>query len=257
MRSLSPVVKQGVAIAKAQMALLRNEGLLEFLRTSPDVALEFLGFILLDSRSMLMASTDVRQRWVERTGDYSPDFYADLGPDDGTESIRAVLDDYVDPDAAILELGCSAGRHLSYLHEHGYENLHGIEINEEALEVMERNDPELAANGTFYLDAIETVVPTFDDDQFDVVFSFETLELLHPDSEWIFEEMTRIADGLLITVENEGEDEYSSVEFAVEDLDDFPIYYRKYRPIFTDLGFEEVLSEQQEMDMFRVFRNPE
>lgn len=254
MHSLSPIIRQGVAIAKAQVTLLREEGPIEFLRTSPDVALEFLGFILLDSKSMLMGSTEVHHRWEERSGDYSPDFYAELGPDEGTELIRTVLDDHVDSDAAILELGCSAGRHLSYLHEHGYENLYGIEINDEALEVMESIDPGLAADGTFYLDAIEAVVPTFEDGQFDVVFSFETLELLHPDSEWVFEELTRITDDLLITVENEGEDEYSSVEFAVEDIDGFPIYYRKYEPIFTDLGFEEFFSEQQEMDVFRVFR---
>lgn len=253
MRSLSPIVKQGVAIAKAQATLLREEGPSELLRTSPDVVLEFLGFVLLDSESMLMNSTEVHRRWANRSGDYSPDFYVDLGPDESSESIREVLDEHVDSDVAILEIGCSAGRHLSHLHEHGYQNLHGVEINEEALDVMENSYPDLATDGTFYPHAIETVVPTFEDGQFDVVFSVETLELVHPDNEWVFEELTRITDDLLITVENEGDDDLS-VEFSVEDIDGFPIYYRKYSPIFTGLGFEEVSSEQQDMDTFRAFR---
>lgn len=257
MGSLSPLIKQGVAIAKAQAALLREEGIVEFLRTSPDVALEFLGFVLLDFESMLMDSTAIRRQWAERSGDYDPAFYAEMGPDAGTEALLAVLDDHVGQDAAILELGCSAGRHLAFLHDHGYENLHGVEINADALDVMERTQPDLAADGTFYLDAIERVVPAFADGRFDVVYSVETLELVHPDSEWVFEELARITDDLLVTVENEGEAGERSVEFAVEDVDGFPIYYRKYRPIFTDLGFEELAAERIEMDTFRVFQKRE
>jgi SAM-dependent methyltransferase len=252
--SLSPLVKKGTAMAKAQSTVLRNDGVLPFLRTTPDAILEFLGFILLDSRALLMNSAEVNQRWAERSGDYSPDFYAELGPDEGSESIRVVLDEHVESDAAILELGCSVGRHLSHLHDEGYTNLHGIEINQSALATMERTYPGLAADGTFYLDAMETILPQFEDGQFDVVYSYETLELLHPDIEWIFAELVRITNGLLITVENEGEDEYATVEFAVEDLDNFPIYYRKYNRIFTDLGLEEIFSMEQDMDTLRVFR---
>lgn len=243
-------------MARAQSTLLREEGAVEFLRTIPDATLEFLGFILLDSRSILMDSTEVSRRWATRSGEYSPDFYAELGPDEGSESIRAVLDEYVDTDAAILELGCSVGRHLSHLHAHGYTNLHGIEINRDALVTMGDTYPQLAADGTFYLDAIEAVLPEFEDGQFDVVYSYETLELVHPDNDWIYGELARITDELVITVENEGQDEYASVEFAVEELDDFPIYYRKYRPIFTALGLEEVLARDEDMDVLRVFRKP-
>ncbi|MFR9721692.1 class I SAM-dependent methyltransferase, partial [Aeromonas diversa] len=74
----------------------------------------------------------------------------------------------------------------------GYRNLSGIEINAEALTVMEESYPALASCGTFYTDSIENVIPAFENDQFDMVFSVETLQHLHPKSDWVFEELSRI-----------------------------------------------------------------
>lgn len=255
--SLSPLLKKGTAMVNAQRTILRTEGVIAFLRTTPDALLEFLGFILLDAESLLLDGTEVSRRWRERSGDYSPTFYAEMGPDSGSESLRVVLDEHTELDAAILELGCSVGRHLSHLHDHSYTNLHGLEINTEALDCMAETYPDLAAAGTFYLGAMEQLVPTFEDGQFDVVYTYETLELVHPDYEWLFAEFVRISDGLVVTVENEGQEAYATVDFAVEELDDFPIYYRKYSRIFTDLGLEEVFSKEEDMDVLRVFQKPE
>ena len=74
--------------------------------------------------------------WADRTGEYSPEYYAYYGPDDTSERLLATLDEQVGRGASVLELGCSAGRHLAYLHEHGYEALAGVDVNADALDAL-------------------------------------------------------------------------------------------------------------------------
>ena len=154
-----------------------------------------------------MNSDEVRRRWADRSGAYSPSYYAYYGPDETSDLLLDLLDSHVGSDAAVLELGCSSGRHLAHLHDNGYEDLHGIEINDEAFEVMAEEYPDLAEAGTFYHAAIEDVVGEFPDDRFDAVFSVETLQHVHPDSESVVGELARVTGDLLVTVENEDRDE--------------------------------------------------
>lgn len=202
-----------------------------------------------------MDPDDVLEDWAERSGEYSPEYYAYYGPDETSELIRERLDSVVGSDAAVLELGCSSGRHLAHLHEHGYEDLHGIEINDEAFDVMTESYPDLAAAGTFHVDAIENLVREFDDDRFDAVFSVETLQHLHPDNEWVFAELARITSGLLVTVENEGGDDRSEGGTAVNYVnEEFPLYYRNWNRVFTGLGLIEIDAVSLDRDTFRAFR---
>ena len=67
-----------------------------------------------------MDPDEVRDDWAGRSGRYSPQYYADLGPNQVSETLLDVLDHYADTDARILELGCGSGRHLETLREHGY-----------------------------------------------------------------------------------------------------------------------------------------
>jgi SAM-dependent methyltransferase len=203
-------------------------------------------------------SNTVRQRWARRSGEFSPRYYAYYGPNETSEQVRASLDAAVGPEAAVLELGCSSGRHLAHLHEQGYEDLHGIEINDDAFEVMDENYPDLAADGTFYCDAIESAVTDFDDGRFDAVFSVETLQHLHPDDEWVFAELCRITDDCLVTVENEGDEEdRERGALDVKYVDDFPLYFRDWNRVFTDLGFVEVGAKSVGNDTLRTFRPAE
>jgi len=191
---------------------------------------------------------EVRRQWAERSGEYSPAYYAYYGPDDRSEAVLDALDRAVDRDAAVLELGCSSGRHLSHLREHGFEDLTGIEVNPDAFDVMAEAYPDLAAHGTFHLDAIEDVVREFADGQFDAVFSVETLQHLHPETDWVFPELARITDDLLVTVENEADADVSYVR------DDVPLYHRDWNRIFTNLGLVETDVEVGERDTVRSFR---
>ncbi|MXV61644.1 methyltransferase domain-containing protein [Natronorubrum sp. JWXQ-INN-674] len=210
-----------------------------------------------------MDSTAVRRRWEERSGEYSPEYYAYYGPNEMSETIRSILERFVARDASILELGCSSGRHLAHLHEHGFEELAGIDVNNDAFEVMADTYPDLAAAGTFYHDSIENVVGQFETGQFDVVYSVETLQHLHPDVEWVLEDLARITDELLITAENEGESEgepegESQDNQTQPDVtyvnDDFPLYHRNWNRVFTELGFLEVDVRSGKRDTVRTFR---
>lgn len=201
-------------------------------------------------------SNDVRRQWAERTGEYSPAYYAYYGPNETSELLRCRLEEVIERDAPVLELGCSAGRHLAHLYEFGFDNLAGIEVNDDAFDVMAANYPDLRAVGEFYPDAIENVVTDFDDNQFKAVYSVETLQHLHPDSEWVFEELSRITDELLITVENEGR--HCQAQSNGPDVnyvnDDFPLYYRDWKAIFTDLGFVQLGVRSRRRDTMRTFR---
>jgi SAM-dependent methyltransferase len=200
-------------------------------------------------------SNEVRRQWADRSGEYSPEYYAYYGPDETSETIRAIFEDHLDRDARVLELGCSSGRHLAHLAEHGFENLAGIEINAEAFETMDDTYPDLAADGTFYCDAIEDVITEFPDDRFDAVFSVETLQHIHPDADWVFAELARITADLLVTVENEGDEgDEADVNYV---HDDFPLYYRDWNRVFTDRGFEQIDANPGERDTVRAFRAPD
>ncbi|SNZ06060.1 Methyltransferase domain-containing protein [Natronoarchaeum philippinense] len=200
-----------------------------------------------------MDPSDNRRFWAERSGEYSPDYYAHRGPDETSEAIRAALDGVVAPSDPILELGCSAGRHLAHLHDHGFESLHGLDINEDAFDVMAETYPDLADAGTFHVGAIEEVVEEFDTDQFAAVFSVETLQHVHPDATDAFAEVARIASDRILTVENEGDHREGDpdVNYVREEL---PLYYRDWDSVFGDLGFEQISAEPTKRDTLRTFR---
>ncbi|WP_049926491.1 class I SAM-dependent methyltransferase [Halopiger goleimassiliensis] len=208
-----------------------------------------------------MNSTDVRRRWADRSGAYSPEYYAYYGPNETSQVLREVLERRVGRTASVLELGCSSGRHLAHLHDHGFENLAGIDLNSQSFAVMADAYPDLAAAGEFSEAAIEDVVEDFETDRFDAVYSVETLQHLHPDAEWVFDELARIVADTLVTAEIEREpgesnaDRERADETDVSYVDDeFPLYYRDWNAVFTDRGFVEVDATATRRDRVRTFR---
>lgn len=201
-------------------------------------------------------SNEVRRQWESRSGEYSPAYYAHYGPDETSETLRTIFERFLGPDAAILELGCGSGRHLAHLHEHGFGPLSGIDLNGDSFDVMAETYPDLAGEGTFHHGAIEDVVKGFEDRRFDAVYSVETLQHIHPDVEWAFEEIARITDSVLVTVENEGEAGISrSAPTEVNYVtDNVPLYYRNWRHVFDPLGFVEVDAKGGKRDTVRTFR---
>jgi len=198
-------------------------------------------------------SNDVREEWADRSGEYSPTYYAHYGPDETSELVRAKIERYAGADARVLEVGCGVGRHLAALAEAGFSELSGVDVNEEALDVLDETYPELSAVGEFHAGTIEEYVESVETDAFDAVFSVETLQHIHPEAEWVFAELARVSSDLVVTVENES-GEYGTVNHVDEQL---PLYYRDWRTVFTDLGFEEVESAERKRDTVRVFRQSE
>ncbi len=201
-----------------------------------------------------MTPSELRDEWAARSGEFSPAYYAHHGPNATSELVRETLDERVGPEASVLELGCSSGRHLAHLHANGYDDLHGIEVNEEAATVMAEAYPDLREAGSFRFEAIEELIEGIDEDRYDALYTVETLQHLHPDSEWVFEELVRITDSLLVTVEHEPETSESEV---LQINDEFPLYHRDWSRIFTDLGLEEVSVQPAGRDTLRAFSPPD
>lgn len=201
-----------------------------------------------------MDSQQVRDEWADRSGEYSPAYYAYYGSNEASEAVISAVETHLGPEPAILEVGCSSGRHLAALYEAGYTNLTGVELNEDAKDAMDASFPELADVASIQYAAIESVVTDFDDGAFDAVFAVETLQHLHPDSEWVFGELARITDTLLITVENEGETTVTEDSTPVNYVDaEVPLYYRNWERIFTELGFRQVAADTDGRDAIRTF----
>ncbi|WP_434522125.1 class I SAM-dependent methyltransferase [Halorubrum sp. AS12] len=204
-----------------------------------------------------MEPHSVRESWTNRTGEYSPAYYAHYGPNETSELIREALDEHLSRDAAILELGCGSGRHLEHLANNGFEDLSGVDIDAGAFDTMRETYPTLAAEGTFHCGPIEDLVGEFDDGQFDAVYSVETLQHLHPDVDWVFEEIVRITGDVLVTAEIEGPMGDASADPDVNYVDDdTPLYYRDWSRVFTSLGLVEVDVVHGDRDTTRTFRTP-
>lgn len=203
-----------------------------------------------------MDADAVLRTWHHQSGEFSPDYYAYHGSNATSEFVRQSLDTHIEPDGAVLELGCSAGRHLAHLHEYGFEDLYGIDINDDAFESMEQAYPALAQAGTFAFDAIENVVPQFDDREFAAVYSVETLQHIHHENDWVFEHVARITDKVLVTVETSpdpGHRAAAGVEMKYIN-GEFPLYYRRWNDIFESYDFTEVESKPMGRNTARVFR---
>jgi 2-polyprenyl-3-methyl-5-hydroxy-6-metoxy-1,4-benzoquinol methylase len=111
--------------------------------------------------------------------------------------------------STILELGCNCGRNLGSLWRSGWKNVSGIEINKNALELLEKEFPELRSKD-FYADSIEyaTYEMVRQMKKYDVIFSMAALVHIHPDSIDDLQYIKQIANKFIITFEFETEKEF-------------------------------------------------
>ncbi|MEF8773203.1 MAG: class I SAM-dependent methyltransferase [Halobacteriales archaeon] len=201
-----------------------------------------------DSRPDVDAE-DPRQVWAARSGEFSPEYYAYYGPNEVSELLVDRLDEHVGRNGSVLELGCSAGRHLARLRETGYEDLSGLDVNPEAFDVMARTYPELAARVDTHVGTIGDLLPSFATDRYDAIFAVETFQHLPPDEDDVFRELRRVAGELVITVEIEG-DRDGDVTYVDDGI---PLYHRDWRAVLQPAGFEQIDSTEVGKDTLRVF----
>jgi len=105
---------------------------------------------------------------------------------------------FLDKEANILEIGCSAGRHLDYLHSKGFRRLTGIEIGANAEKVMKTYFPD-AYKSTRYIkgNAYEELVK-LPSSSYDLVFTRGVLINIAPKWNGIFREMARVAKSFIL-----------------------------------------------------------
>lgn len=140
------------------------------------------------------------------------------------------LGDYVAPDHAILELGSNCGVNLECLRQHGFHNLHGVEISPAAIELMEGAFPELSRIVHISQGSFEQVVPKLSTGHYPLVFTLDVAMHIHPESHDIFNHIGRLSGGYVCSIEAE-------VNNCCY------VFARNYRRVYEPFGFREIKRE--------------
>lgn len=143
-----------------------------------------------------------------------------------SEYVADLIAETVSPAASVLEVGCNCGPNLAVLQERGFSNLHGVEINESALDLLRATFPDLRAD--LFAGSVEEFCRGRMR-RYDLIFTLAVLEHIHPDSEWIFGRLASHCRWLL-SVED---------EVGVSDHH-FP---RDYGQVFAGLGMEATFTD--------------
>jgi len=147
-----------------------------------------------------------------------------------TQILADIVNKYSsDKQIKILELGCNVGRNLNKLYEDGFKSLYAIEINSNAIKLMEESFPEMFSNAKIFEGSIEDRIKECADGEFDLVFSMAVLMHIHKESEWIFEHIARITKKHLVVMEHE--------KGAAKK--NFP---RNYKTVFEKTGLKQIES---------------
>lgn len=181
----------------------------------------------------------IHNYWRDPKGGNLPQAY--IEPIERSQYLHEYIKKYAHLNAKILEPGCNVGRNLQYLLEKGYKNLTGIEISENAVNLLKSTYPKLANTAHIYNSPIEEIVPEFENDEFDVVFTMAVFEHIHYDSNWIFKEIARITKSYLITIESEN---------GVSERH-FP---RNYHSVFEPFGLKQIELNRFLNRVVRVFK---
>lgn len=93
----------------------------------------------------------------------------------------------VDKNAQILEVGCNRGNQLQILHNQGFKNLWGIDVNKHALKIAKENT-------TFNISEGSALEIPFEDEYFELVFTSGVLIHIAPtDLPKVMQEMHRVS----------------------------------------------------------------
>lgn len=130
----------------------------------------------------------------------------------------------------ILEIGCNVGRNLNCLFQAGYKKLSGIEISSMALGVLKDVYYHMAEKTIFYNKPVEDIIKNFKNNQFNLTFTMAVLAHLHQESNWVFKEIARVSQALII--------------IEPETATSWHIIPRKYKPILESCGMIQIYEEE-------------
>ncbi len=179
-----------------------------------------------------------RAAWVEKgwrdqsdkTPDRDPALYVTHD-----ESVELLFQDVlpgIDKDAAILEIGCNAGRNLNYLHGKGYRNLYGIEIGIKAEDAMAQHFPDLYKDVHLTIGNAYEEIIKLPSAHFELVFAHSVLVNIAPKWNGIFQEMARVARTFILTMESEGS---------------YTAYPRDFEKMFKKAGCRQIMYKYYEL----------
>jgi 2-polyprenyl-3-methyl-5-hydroxy-6-metoxy-1,4-benzoquinol methylase len=149
----------------------------------------------------LKSRKQVQEFWKNPNYANLPEKY--LHGKERTDFLVGKIQENFGTDASILEIGCNVGRNLHGLYSAGYKNLHGIEINENAIAEMQKHFPKMAENIKIYNLPAEYAILNIPPNSIDVIFTMAVLEHIHDESDFIFHKMKEIAKKAIITIEDE------------------------------------------------------
>ena len=163
--------------------------------------------------------------WKNPSTDNLPEQY--LKGKERTLFLVKLVNKYCRKSFSVLEIGCNIGRNLYYLRKSGFNKLSGIEPNIKAIQLMRKKFEDTYKSIKLFKYPVESKIKKFNNSQLDLIFTMAVLEHIHPDSEWIFREMARVAGKYLITIENEKHYHWRT-------------FVRNYKKIFEKLGFVQI-----------------
>jgi len=150
-----------------------------------------------------------------------------VGPVDRSELLSELLEPHVSLPRDVLEVGFGAGANLARLYADGFRDLHTVELNPEMVTTFERHYPAVAEATDLRRGPVERELPRMASDGVDATATVAVLAHLHPDSEFVFDQLVRVTADVLVTIENE----------RTRD----PLFVpRNYRTVFESRGCEQV-----------------
>jgi methyltransferase family protein len=133
-----------------------------------------------------------------------------------------IIRPYLSPGDPILELGSNCGVNLDCLRENGFHNLHDIEICASAIELMRSAFPKLSC--TVINGSVEEVLPRLKSASYKLVFSMGVAMHIHPNSRFVFRDISRISSQYVFAIETEV-------------ANNCYVFARNYRRVYESLGF--------------------
>lgn len=162
-----------------------------------------------------------------------PDFYLDLYA--ASEFYVKKLIQHAELDWSILELGANCGRNLDYFHKAGFENVSGIELNEDTIRNAYLYYPDVATS--IRMGLIQDLLPKHY--LVDIIFTSVTLMHIPWADDWVLDTIAEKAQKLIMCTEIETSSSPIGLKFA-----------RNYKEEFEKRGFTQV----EHMDRTRVHK---
>jgi SAM-dependent methyltransferase len=173
----------------------------------------------------------------------TPSYYLDPFNQTISENIERILSEYgIDRNWRILEIGCNCGRNLDYLSRKGYTRVAGVEINPAAVEHAWRVLPHVAKN--MVVSDAQSFLAMSKPKTWDVIFTQSILMHVPPEDSYLFGQMARVADKMILTCEVEMGQRGDLMRHK---------FARNYGEVFTKLGWKQVHAEPERRRTVRLF----